>query len=1317
MRKLSGIIVVVMVAITGVVMVRPPDAVASGTPPTQPGTITVSAVTSASATLTWVASTGPLGIEGYRVYRTLSGGPKELIATTDNLPTYTATSLRSSAHYTFAVTAIDVANNESAAQTAKVTTTAGTDTSVPAAPSSSSLAIKPFSSTRLDLVWGASTSTNVAYYEVFRAGVLVGTIDVPNPPRYSDNGLAPSTTYSYTVDAVSSHGVHSALTGAKSGATTAAGVVLIARGPVVSNVTTTAAVISWWTNIPTNGVLSIGGRNLSDGSGVVQHHVVAVTGIAAATTTPYFVSGTDPTTGKSASAAGSVTTAAAPGTTFSFAAMGDYGGGGPGEVQNAANIGAAGTQFIQTLGDNVYPSAGLPDPNFTTTYSDFDTHFYKEMGPDVSTQAFFPANGNKDYYANGQFWVNFPMPGTNHEWYSYNWGDAHISVIDSEQPMGPGSAQYQWLQSDLAANQSEKWRIIAIQRPPYSSTSPNSSSQLAQALIPMFQGYRVNLVLSGNSHNYERSYPLLNGVQDNTNGITYIVSGAGGSGFDEFNDAAYPEPAWSAFRESAYYEFAKVTVSPTSIQEQAIRADTGLPLDSTTVNPFPADTTAPAAPTGLAESGATTTSVPLSWAPNAVSDGVTGYQVFRNGTRIGSTTGIGTTYTDTTASPGTNYQYTVEAVDGAGNLSPASQPDSVTTPSGSQPQLVQSTGATESGTATTLTATFASSTTPGDLLVVSASEYVGATNHITSVTDTAGNTWTKLLDTYTTSHISDGALWYSAGTHPTTSVTVHTASAATLSISAQEFSGVVTTNPVDGSSAASNTGMTASTGAVTPTDTGDLAVGFVAGHATIQPITVTAPGFSAQTQQNSGSTTSVVVGTRVLSSLTSQTFTGTFAKSMYWTAGLALFKAAAGPPPNDFSISASPTSGSVTAGSATTSTISTAVTSGAAQSVALSATGAPSGTTVSFNPQTVTAGTGTSTMTVTTSTTTPAGTYPITVTGTGASATHTTSFSLTVTPVATNDFSISASPTSGSATAGSATTSTISTAVTSGAAQSVALSATGAPSGTTVSFNPQTLTAGTGTSTMTVTTSTTTPAGTYPITVTGTGASATHTTSFSLTVTPASGTTPAFVQYAGGTETAAATSLSGTFPIPTTGGDLLVASISEYTGATNPITSVTDTAGNTWTRVAGYNSSGHNSNGELWYAAGAKATTTVTAHTASAASMSFVVQEFSGVATTSPVDTATGTSATGTVASSGSTASSAANDLAVGFVAGHGNAESITVTAPGYVAQPQQTTTGSIASVVAGYQVLSSPTSTAFAGSFPTAMYWASGVTLFRAAP
>src|SRR5207244_5566501 len=76
--------------------------------------------------------------------------------------------------------------------------------------------------------------------------------------------------------------------------------------------------------------------------------------------------------------------------------------------------------------------------------------------------------------------------------------------------------------------------------------------------------------------------------------------------------------------------------------------------------------------------------------------------------------------------------------------------------------------------------------------------------------------------------------------------------------------------------------------------------------------------------------------------------------------------------------------------------LTTALTSGSAQTVALSASGQPSGTTVSFSPASVTAG-GSSTMTVAVGAGTAPGAYTITVTGTGASATHSTSVALTVT--------------------------------------------------------------------------------------------------------------------------------------------------------------------------------------------------------------------------------------------------------------------------------------------------------------------------------
>ncbi|MHB8572180.1 MAG: carbohydrate binding domain-containing protein [Candidatus Dormibacteria bacterium] len=98
-----------------------------------------------------------------------------------------------------------------------------------------------------------------------------------------------------------------------------------------------------------------------------------------------------------------------------------------------------------------------------------------------------------------------------------------------------------------------------------------------------------------------------------------------------------------------------------------------------------------------------------------------------------------------------------------------------------------------------------------------------------------------------------------------------------------------------------------------------------------------------------------------------------------------------------------------------------------------------------------------------------------------------------------NDFSISASPSSVTVTQGSGANSTISTAITSGSAQSVTLSASGLPSGATASFNPNPINSG-ASSTLTLATASTTPVGTYTVTVTGTGASATHTTTVTLTV-------------------------------------------------------------------------------------------------------------------------------------------------------------------------------------------------------------------------
>jgi hypothetical protein len=104
----------------------------------------------------------------------------------------------------------------------------------------------------------------------------------------------------------------------------------------------------------------------------------------------------------------------------------------------------------------------------------------------------------------------------------------------------------------------------------------------------------------------------------------------------------------------------------------------------------------------------------------------------------------------------------------------------------------------------------------------------------------------------------------------------------------------------------------------------------------------------------------------------------------------------------------------------------------------------------------------------------------------------------------TNDFSISASPSSAAVAPGGSTSATVSTAVTSGSAQSVALTTSGAPSGVTASLSPASVTAG-GTSKLTVTTTSAAAPGSYPITVTGKAASGSHGTTFTLTVNGSGG--------------------------------------------------------------------------------------------------------------------------------------------------------------------------------------------------------------------
>ncbi|MCU1429842.1 MAG: metallophosphoesterase [Actinomycetia bacterium] len=1029
---------------------------------------------------------------------------------------------------------------------------------------------------------------------------------------------------------------------------------------------------------------------------------------------------------------------------FSFAVFGDWGqvdanGDSADQTNLFAQVAASGSRFAVSVGDNGYPSGsqtnyGDLQQRGANTSAIFGPTFWTVPGSSIPL---FSAVGNHGLsgtshtdittwtqdaavatsggrYQNDVYCCVNGSSSSNYgsEWYAFDAGPARFYILDSAwgdtnggtaSPYAndaaahftPGTPEYQWLLGDLQAHPTGL-KFAFSHYPWYSDSNSQVSDTFLQGpsqLEGLLAQYDAKIAFQGHAHIYERNTPSAPGMP-----VTYVTGGGGATiapigpchAYDAYGIGwsptklkgtkcgAAPVPTSGA----SVFHFLKVTVagstvtvapteelgrtfdvqtynfptkpdtlidtkptSPTNATTAtftfhatgsgatfACSLDGAAPSACTSPTSYPAlasgshsftvaatnsagsdatpaaaswtiDTTPPSVPTNPAANATSPTAVDVSWTASTDTSGVARYDVARGGVTIGSATAPATTFTDTTASPGTTYSYTVSAVDAAGNPSAFSAPASATTPAlGSMPSLVQSAGSSS------LTVTLPAPSTPGDLLVLSASLYTGLSKQITAVTD-GTNTWKKVGAFAVSGANSDGEMWYASNAGSVSSVTI-TTTAPAVALSLQEFAGVAATAPLDGSTGSANTGTAASSGAVTPTAANDLAVGFVAGHANAQTIGNLPAGYSTQAQQNTTSpnTSTVVTGYQALKSANAQSFGGSFPAAMYWSAGVALFKATSGP---DFSIAASPSAVTVTAGQAATSTISTTVTSGAAQNMTLSASGLPSGVTASFAPASISSGQN-STLTLTTSGATPAGTSTITVTGTGAVATHSTSVSLTVAPVATG---------------------------------------------------------------------------------------------------------PALVQATGATEAAAATSLAGTFAAPTTTGNLLVLSASVYTGATNHITSVTDTGGNTWTRIATFSVSGHNSDGEMWYSPNAASATTVTVHTATAVSIALAVQEFSGVAATSPLDVSAGSANTSNTPSSGPLTPTAASVLVVGFVTGHANAQTITVTSPGYTVQPQQTSTGSIASVITGFKVLSAASSQTFDASYTTAMYWAAGIAAFKAAP
>jgi hypothetical protein len=141
-------------------------------------------------------------------------------------------------------------------------------------------------------------------------------------------------------------------------------------------------------------------------------------------------------------------------------------------------------------------------------------------------------------------------------------------------------------------------------------------------------------------------------------------------------------------------------------------------------------------------------------------------------------------------------------------------------------KLVQANGAGNESAGSSISATFASSNTAGNLLVVTGT--AATPNSTLTISDTAGNTYVQAMGPVNDPNQSVNAhIWYVPNCKggPNT-VKITPAAAAALEIHISEYSGVSTTAPLDQTSFATGNGTASSSGSKTTIGNGELIFGY-----------------------------------------------------------------------------------------------------------------------------------------------------------------------------------------------------------------------------------------------------------------------------------------------------------------------------------------------------------------------------------------------------------------------------------------------------------------------------------------------------------
>jgi chitodextrinase len=317
---------------------------------------------------------------------------------------------------------------------------------------------------------------------------------------------------------------------------------------------------------------------------------------------------------------------------------------------------------------------------------------------------------------------------------------------------------------------------------------------------------------------------------DNVGVTSYLVERCQGTGcatFAQVGTSATPSYTDNGASGSTSYSY---RVRATDLANNL----SGYSNVSSVTTPAAPDTQAPTAPTSVTATAVSSSQINLAWTAATDNVGVTGYLIERcQGSGCATFAQIGTTAATTFSSTGlagtTSYSYRVRATDAAGNSGPFSTTVSATTPGAPAIAFVQVNSAVPQSPVASVAVPFTAAQGSGDLNVVVVG-WNAPSGQVQSVTDTSGNAYALAVGPTVKAGFATQSIYYSANIRAAAAganiVTVTFAAAVPYpDIRIAEYTGIISTSPVDGVAAASGDSALANSGSVVTANATDLIVG------------------------------------------------------------------------------------------------------------------------------------------------------------------------------------------------------------------------------------------------------------------------------------------------------------------------------------------------------------------------------------------------------------------------------------------------------------------------------------------------------------